>query len=81
MPVTTRRVLHLFLLAAALTALALAGVAPAKGRPRAVQAQASLAADSLRPPLTRDNFYFLMPDRFANGARPTTAAASAVRAR
>ena len=65
MSVTPRRVLQLFLLAAALTALALTGVATAKGKPRA--AQASLAADSLRPPLTRDNFYFLMPDRFANG--------------
>ena len=67
MSVTPRRVLQLFLLAAALTALALAGVAAAKGRSRSAQAQASLAADSLRPPLTRDNFYFLMPDRFANG--------------
>ena len=67
MSVTPRRGLQLSLLAAALTALAFAGAAAAERKSRAAQAQASLAADSLRSPLTRDNFYFLMPDRFANG--------------
>ena len=39
-------------------------------------ADASLAAASLRDALTRERFYFVMADRFANGRPPTTAAAS-----
>ena len=39
-------------------------------------ADRGLAGDSLRSPLTREHFYFVMADRFANGRRPTTAAAS-----
>src|SRR6266496_2994062 len=43
----------------------LAGAAPAHHRPD--RGASSLARDSLRVPLTRERFYFVMPDRFENG--------------
>ena len=45
--------------------LLLAPAAPAHGHPD--RATAGLARDSLRASLTRERFYFVMPDRFANG--------------
>jgi hypothetical protein len=45
--------------------LLLASAVPAHGHPD--RATAGLARDSLRAPLTRDRFYFVMPDRFQNG--------------
>jgi alpha-amylase len=46
-------------------ALLWAPAAPAHGHPD--RAAAGLARDSLRAALTRDRFYFVMPDRFQNG--------------
>jgi alpha-amylase len=52
-------------LAAALAWLSLAPPAPAQAPDE--RAAAGLAHESLRAPLTRERFYFVMPDRFANG--------------
>ena len=50
----------------AVTALALvASTAQAAPPPRGEGAR--IAAHSLRPPVTDENFYFVMADRFANG--------------
>ena len=44
------------------------GVAPTDLPGAATAADKALAGSSLRPPLTREQFYFLMADRFANGS-------------
>ncbi|HEX8094595.1 alpha-amylase family glycosyl hydrolase [Jatrophihabitans sp.] len=44
-----------------------AGAAPAGRSTAAGQAWSVMARDSLRAALTKERFYFLMPDRFANG--------------
>ncbi|MEP6798047.1 MAG: alpha-amylase family glycosyl hydrolase, partial [Lapillicoccus sp.] len=44
------------------------GVAPTDLPGPATAADRKLAGDSLRTPLTRERFYFLMADRFANGS-------------
>jgi len=67
MPLRRALQLVLLVLVALIAALPLTGVAPAKDRARAAHAHATPAVDSLRAPLTRERFYFLMPDRFANG--------------
>jgi glycosidase len=67
MPLRRAFQLVLLVLVALIAALPLTGVAPAKDRARAAHAHATPAVDSLRAPLTRERFYFLMPDRFANG--------------
>src|SRR4051794_4579369 len=58
-------------LSALVAALALAPAALAHGHGhdhgRPPHGHASFAPDSLRESLTRERFYFLMPDRFANG--------------
>ena len=64
--------LSAIVVALALTPAALAHGHDHGGPPRG---HGSFAPDSLRDSLTRERFYFLMPDRFANGDRPTTAAA------
>ncbi|MEZ5097166.1 MAG: alpha-amylase family glycosyl hydrolase [Nocardioides sp.] len=47
----------------------LVSIAPAELPPAEVtDADRALAADSLRSPLTRERFYFVMADRFANGS-------------
>lgn len=43
------------------------GIAPVDLSGPATKADKALAADSLRAPLTKERFYFLMADRFANG--------------
>ncbi|MFC5043150.1 pullulanase-type alpha-1,6-glucosidase [Ornithinimicrobium kibberense] len=43
------------------------GVAPTELGGPATPADEDLARDSLRPPVTREQFYFVMADRFANG--------------
>ena len=43
------------------------GVAPVELSGPATTADRALAGDSLRAPLTKERFYFLMADRFANG--------------
>src|SRR5258705_9861011 len=48
-------------------ALLLAPTVPAHDHPD--RATAGLARDSLRAALTRERFYFVMPDRFQNGDR------------
>jgi alpha-amylase len=59
------RVLSLAVLAAA---LALAGSSSASARgPHGGGHARTHAPDSLRAPLTRERFYFVMPDRFSNG--------------
>ena len=63
------RLLRRALAPALLVALVAALLAPAAAtahRP-GDRALSALAADSLRAPLTRERFYFVMPDRFANG--------------
>ncbi|WP_033826215.1 pullulanase-type alpha-1,6-glucosidase [Kitasatospora sp. MBT63] len=55
------------LLAAALTAATL-GAAPAFAAPPAPPSDAALAATAGRHDLTREQFYFVLPDRFANGS-------------
>ncbi|HEX7300031.1 MAG TPA: alpha-amylase family glycosyl hydrolase [Solirubrobacteraceae bacterium] len=52
-------------LAAAIASLLLVSIALA--HPGGDRASASLARDSLRAALTRERFYFVMPDRFENG--------------
>ena len=50
----------------------------AKGKPEKAKpgkGGAASATHSLRAPVTDENFYFVMADRFANGTRPTTTAA------
>ncbi|MEO8555713.1 MAG: alpha-amylase family glycosyl hydrolase, partial [Actinomycetota bacterium] len=44
------------------------GVAPTDLPGAATEADMALAGSSLRAPLTREQFYFLMADRFANGS-------------
>ncbi|HEY8653837.1 MAG TPA: hypothetical protein VIL87_12230, partial [Dermatophilaceae bacterium] len=44
------------------------GVAPTDLPGEATAADKALAGSSLRAPLTREQFYFLMADRFANGS-------------
>ncbi|HEY5247814.1 MAG TPA: alpha-amylase family glycosyl hydrolase, partial [Dermatophilaceae bacterium] len=44
------------------------GVAPTDLPGQATAADKALAGSSLRPPLTSEQFYFLMADRFANGS-------------
>jgi pullulanase-type alpha-1,6-glucosidase len=44
------------------------GVAPTDLPGQATAADKALAGSSLRPPLTREQLYFLMADRFANGS-------------
>lgn len=51
---------------AAVTALALVGPA-AHAAPKPRGEGARIATHSLRPPVTDENFYFVMADRFANG--------------
>lgn len=51
---------------AILSALVVALLAPAGAT--AHDGPGSLAGDSLRAPLTRESFYFVMPDRFENGS-------------
>jgi alpha-amylase len=60
------RLVVLTAIVAAITSMA-AQAAPARGERGAGRATASLARDSLRAPLTRERFYFVMPDRFENG--------------
>lgn len=43
------------------------GIAPVTLSGPATKADRTLAGDSLRAPLTKERFYFLMADRFANG--------------
>jgi len=43
------------------------GIAPVELSGPATKADRALAGDSLRAPLTKERFYFLMADRFANG--------------
>src|SRR5688572_19723626 len=43
------------------------GVAPTEAQPGLTPADSELALDSLRRDLTRERFYFVMADRFANG--------------
>lgn len=43
------------------------GIAPVELSGPATKADKALAGDSLRAPLTKERFYFLMADRFANG--------------
>ena len=43
------------------------GIAPVELSGPATEADKALAGDSLRAPLTKERFYFLMADRFANG--------------
>ena len=43
------------------------GIAPVQLSGPATKADTALAGDSLRAPLTKERFYFLMADRFANG--------------
>ncbi|MCH8627829.1 pullulanase-type alpha-1,6-glucosidase [Arsenicicoccus piscis] len=45
------------------------GMTPTTLAGAATKADQALATDSLRPPLTRERFYFVMADRFANGDR------------
>lgn len=45
------------------------GVLPMTLRGAATRADRRLAEDSLRAPLTRERYYFVMTDRFANGRR------------
>ncbi len=45
------------------------GIAPLGLAGGATTADKALAQDSLRPPTTRERFYFVMADRFANGDR------------
>jgi alpha-amylase len=52
-------------LAATLASLSLGAPAPAQAPDD--RAAAGLARESLRAPLTRERFYFVMPDRFENG--------------
>jgi Alpha amylase, catalytic domain len=52
-------------LAATLASLSLGAPAPAQAPDG--RAAAGLARESLRAPLTRERFYFVMPDRFENG--------------
>jgi alpha-amylase len=64
MPRSPRRSIQLCLLAVFVVVLWTAGAAPAHGRHDGQRWQ---APDSLRTPLTRERFYFVMPDRFSNG--------------
>ncbi len=43
------------------------GVAPTEAQPGLTPADSELALDSLRRDLTREQFYFVMADRFENG--------------
>ncbi|GAA1897502.1 pullulanase-type alpha-1,6-glucosidase [Streptomyces sodiiphilus] len=54
-------------LAAGLLATLLSGAAPAADPPPAPPTDAELAAEPARHDLTREQFYFVLPDRFANG--------------
>src|SRR5215210_5187739 len=64
----TRPRAALVLLMAALAAVLAATASPANAR-AAAKGEAALARSSHRASLTRENFYFVMPDRFANGDR------------
>jgi len=56
----------LMALVAAITSMVVAQAAPAHGG-GSERATASLARDALRAALTRERFYFVMPDRLENG--------------
>lgn len=53
--------------AAALCAALVPALPAAAARPPAAPSDAELAAQPARQDLTREQFYFVMPDRFANG--------------
>ncbi|GGC90508.1 hypothetical protein GCM10011512_16860 [Tersicoccus solisilvae] len=58
-------------LTAALTTTLLGAGGPAQARPRphpSPPSSAAVAGHSLRAPVTNENFYFVMADRFANGS-------------
>ncbi|WP_228982515.1 pullulanase-type alpha-1,6-glucosidase [Streptomyces sp. DH12] len=59
------------LVAATLTALAVPAAVPANAAPKppAPPSDRRLAAEPARHDLTREQFYFVLPDRFANGDR------------
>ncbi|WP_282205551.1 pullulanase-type alpha-1,6-glucosidase [Kitasatospora fiedleri] len=65
-PARTAVLLAASLIAATLGAAPLAAAAPAK--PAAPPSDRDLAATAARHNLTREQFYFVLPDRFANGS-------------
>ncbi|OII70231.1 sulfonate ABC transporter ATP-binding protein [Streptomyces sp. CC77] len=67
----TRRRSAAVLAAATVTALVVPAVVPANAAPRppAPPSDRKLAAEPARHDLTREQFYFVLPDRFANGDR------------
>ncbi|GAA3617688.1 pullulanase-type alpha-1,6-glucosidase [Streptomyces chitinivorans] len=56
-------------IAAALLATLITAAAPAKAAPPPPPSDAKLAAEPTRHDLTREQFYFVLPDRFADGDR------------
>ncbi|MEE1939926.1 pullulanase-type alpha-1,6-glucosidase [Streptomyces sp. TRM 70361] len=56
-------------IAAALLATLVTAAAPAEAAPPPPPSDAKLAAEPARHDLTREQFYFVLPDRFANGDR------------
>ncbi|MEU8629300.1 pullulanase-type alpha-1,6-glucosidase [Streptomyces sp. NPDC048669] len=65
--VPARRAAPAAVVAAALCAALVPALPAAAARPPAAPSDAELAAQPARHDLTREQFYFVMPDRFANG--------------
>lgn len=65
--VPARRAAPAAVVAAALCAALVPALPAAAARPPAAPSDAKLAAEPARHDLTREQFYFVMPDRFANG--------------
>ncbi|MFI6863751.1 pullulanase-type alpha-1,6-glucosidase [Streptomyces sp. NPDC050421] len=65
--VSARRAAPAAVVAAALCAALVPALPAAAARPPAAPSDAKLAAQPDRHDLTREQFYFVMPDRFANG--------------
>ncbi|WP_165986338.1 pullulanase-type alpha-1,6-glucosidase [Streptomyces sp. YIM 98790] len=63
----TRRGLAALAAAGTLSTLVYAVAAPAAAAPPPPPSDAELAAEPARQPLTGEQFYFVLPDRFANG--------------